>query len=355
MNLKTIFLFIFCISEVHVSENSHVKEHCSVYALSDNTEIEFRQQCGHDHDERCEECEAITSTMKDIEKLLSGAPYPSDDDRDESLYLFLIAQRAIHTWKCHQLRGVQKDKARLDVIDLFDDETVLIVNDWAMKFLPQMYRESQADWFGKRGISWHISVVYHRALGELKPQGFIHIVQSCSQDSSAVITIMQHVLHTSSTENPSISKAFFRQDNAGCYHFSATLLACPSIEASTGIKVVGMDFTDPQGGKGAADRMAAAANSHIRMYINEGHDVTNAEQMKAALLSYGGVEGARVVAVERLEEHLVGDTQQKITGISKLNNFRLTNGKIVARRAYDIGRGKEIAMNPSTMTRMLLK
>ena len=170
-----------------------------------------------------------------------------------------------------------------------------------------------------------------------------------------VITIMQHVLHTLSTENPSISKAFFRQDNTGCYHSSATLLACPSIEASTGIKVVGVDFSDPQGGKGAADRMAAAAKSHIRMYINEGHDVTNAEQMKAALLSYGGVEGVRVATVDRLDEHVVSDTQQKITAISKLNNFRFTNGKIVARRAYGIGSGKEIAMNPSTMAGMLLK
>ena len=112
-NLNTIFLFIFLISKVHVSENSHVKEHCSVYALSDNTEIEFRQQCDHDHDERCEECEAIASTMKDIEELLSRALYPSDDDRDEALYLFHTAQRAIHTWKCHQLRSVQQDKARL--------------------------------------------------------------------------------------------------------------------------------------------------------------------------------------------------------------------------------------------------
>lgn len=101
--------------------------------------------------------------------------------------------------------------------------------------------------------------------------------------------------------------------------------------------------------------MAAAAKSHIRMYINEGHDVTNTEEMKAALLSYGGVEGVRVAAVERLKEQSVSDTQQKITGISKLNNFRLTNGKIVARRAYGIGSGKEIAMNPSAMTGMLLK
>ena len=282
--------------------------------------------------------------MKDIEKLLSGASYPSDDDRDEALYLFQTAERAIHTWKCHQLRTVQQDKARLDVIDLLDENTVLIVNDWAMKFLPQMYRESQTDWFGKRGISWHVSVVYRRVLGELQSQAFIHIIQSCNQDSSAVITIIQHVLHALSTEHPNITKAFLRQDNAGCYHSSATLLACPSIEASTGIKVAGVDFSDPQGGKGAADRMAAAAKSHIRIYINEGHDVTNGRQMKDALLSYGGVEGVGVAAVERLEEHDVSD-QQKIPGISKLNNFTFINGKLLARRAYGIGTGKEIAVN----------
>ena len=103
------------------------------------------------------------------------------------------------------------------------------------------------------------------------------------------------------------------------------------------------------------EQLTAAAKSHIRMYINEGHDVTNAEQMKAALLSYGGVEGVRVATVERLEEHAVSNTQQKITGISKLNNFRFTNGKIVARRAYGIGSGKEIAMHPSTMAGMLFK
>lgn len=143
-----------------MSENSHVKEHCSMYTLSDNTEIKFRQQRDHDHDKRCEECEATVSTIKDIKEVLSRAPYPNDDYPDEALYLFHTAQHAIHTWKCHQLRSVQQDEQRLDVVDLLDDESVLIVNDWAMKFLPQMYRESQTDWFRKRGITWHFSVVY---------------------------------------------------------------------------------------------------------------------------------------------------------------------------------------------------
>ena len=52
--------------------------------------------------------------------------------------------------------------------------------------------------------------------------------------------------------------------------------------------MAGVDFSDPQGGKGAADRMAAAAKCHIRIYINEGSDVTNAKQMQDALLSHLG-------------------------------------------------------------------
>ena len=74
----------------------------------------------------------------------------------------------------------------------------------------------------------------------------MHVVQSCSQDSSAVITIAQHVLHTLATEHPKIAKAF---PSAGCYHSSSALLACPLTEATTGIKIAGVDFSDPQGGK----------------------------------------------------------------------------------------------------------
>ena len=52
-------------------------------------------------------------------------------------------------------------------------------------------------------------------------------------------------------------------------------------------------FSDPQGGKGPADHMSAASKNHIRRSINEGHDVTTAEQMKDAILSHGGVKGGR--------------------------------------------------------------
>ena len=156
-----------------------------------------------------------------------------------------------------------------------------------MKFLPQLYRESQQDWFGKRGISWHIAVVFRRVNGsEIQTQAFIHVLQSCGQDSTAVVLMMQHVLQTLHEEYPEITKAHLWQDNEGCYHCANTILACRTFEQSTGIKVVRMGFSDPQGGKGEADRLAATCKNHIRTYINEGNNVTTAAEMKEALLSY---------------------------------------------------------------------
>jgi hypothetical protein len=39
------------------------------------------------------------------------------------------------------------------------------------------------------------------------------------------------------------------------------------------VKIARIDFSDPQGGKGAADRLAATCKNDIRAYINEGNDV----------------------------------------------------------------------------------
>ena len=82
----------------------------------------------------------------------------TEDELDDLRYTYHMAEEAIRSWKAHQLRSVRQDRARTDILATLEDSSVLITQDWAMKFLPQKYRESQSDWFGKRGISWHISV-----------------------------------------------------------------------------------------------------------------------------------------------------------------------------------------------------
>ena len=89
-----------------------------------------------------------------------------------------------------------------------------------MKYLPRRFRESQCDWFAKRGISWHITVVLTRPCqsGPLKKQTIVHVFQSCPQDSVAVTAILRDVLVTLKEQRPELEKVYCKQDNAGCYH-----------------------------------------------------------------------------------------------------------------------------------------
>ena len=102
---------------------------------------------------------------------------------------------------------------------------MLITQDFAMKFLPTQYRETQADFFGKRGISWHLTVCQSKQRGELVVQTFVHIIESGLHDSRTVVTVMEHVLKTVKQEHSELTRAVYRQDNAGCYHCANTILA----------------------------------------------------------------------------------------------------------------------------------
>ena len=72
------------------------------------------------------------------------------------------AKQDIVSWKAHLLRSLNQEEARLDIMNALDDTSVLLVQHWAIKFLPRKFRESQTDWFAKRGISWHLTVAIRR-------------------------------------------------------------------------------------------------------------------------------------------------------------------------------------------------
>ena len=63
----------------------------------------------------------------------------------------------IDGWKAHILWAAYQDTAKSAVIENLANKVINIM-DWAMKFLPIGYRETQRNWFGKKGKSWHVSV-----------------------------------------------------------------------------------------------------------------------------------------------------------------------------------------------------
>ena len=107
-----------------------------MFPLSDSTEREYQQTCNHQHMDRCEKCQGPTETLADIARIISRSTFANEDDKYEATFIFQTAKLAILSWKCHILRSAYQDQAKLDTLDKLDQETVLIVNDWAMKFLP---------------------------------------------------------------------------------------------------------------------------------------------------------------------------------------------------------------------------
>lgn len=264
------------------------------------------------------------------------ANFESEDDKDEAVFLVQKASEAIAAWKAHQLRSINQDRARLEVLEFLDPSCVLIVQDFAMKFIPVHYREAQSHFFGKRGISWHVSVCLRKVSGKLESQTFIHIIQSGLQDSTAVVLIMDHVLRLLKKQHPEIVSSFFRQDNAGCYHSAEIILSVDILSKRSGIQINHVDFSDPQGGKGSCDRKAAQIKAHVKSFVNEGGSVTNVGELKQAIESRGGVPGLRVTVMDVQKSA----KSYKLDGISKLNNFNFTSDGFTAFRAYDLGPGK---------------
>ena len=99
------------------------------------------------------------------------------------------------------------------------------------------------------------------------------------------------------------------------------------------------DFSDPQGGKGEADRQAAAIKGHINVYLNEGHDVNNAAQMNEAMESNGGIPGV-IVKYVKLPEASSDKIMVKWDRISALKNFQFEERGKRVWKAYKIGPGK---------------
>ena len=130
-------------------------------------EPSFQATCDHDHSDVCERCATLASTLNDIEEgLVAQSQNMTSNTKEELVFRVKNTKTAILAWKSHLLRSVNQDGARVQLLEAIDESSVLVVQDWAMKYLPRKYRESQTDWFGKRGIPWHLTFATRREGGE---------------------------------------------------------------------------------------------------------------------------------------------------------------------------------------------
>ncbi|CAF2131505.1 unnamed protein product [Rotaria magnacalcarata] len=317
-NLTRARFYLKSDCKVHVTRSSNIADHCCVYALSDPEEHNFAQDCDHEHDESYIECSILTNTLNEIERLIE------ETETDEELF-----DRALKNFRSYHL-------CRENLLDNLSNNEIYLNLDWAMKFLPVKSREPQSEFFGKRGISWHITVVMKNNAsvedenntfdedidvlddskqisehemtdlsGEnnddnkvidkkekysFKYKVFVYVFDQCTQDSETVVAILNDVLCHVKQTDLQIKNAFIRSDKTGCYHSANTLVSVKQISEKAGIVIKRIGFCDPQGGKGPCDRYAVVIKSNVRRYLNENHNVATASELFEACHSYKGAK-----------------------------------------------------------------
>jgi hypothetical protein len=86
---------------------------------------------------------------------------------------------------------------------------------------------------------------------------------------------------------PVLKTVNYRQDNAACYHSGPTIICAARIRKVLGVKIRRLDFSNPQGGKGACDCKVATIKAHMQLHLNSGYDIETPAQMFKAMLSSG--------------------------------------------------------------------
>lgn len=330
---------------VHCGDASPCPDHCRMFALSDSNDKLFQEICSHDHSLFCDRCERMKETMKEIQmKLLhhSSTMY-SKDQKEDFLYDFRRRREDIFRWKCHILRSCNQELAKQAVMQNLDENSALVIMDWAMKFLQLRHREKQSDWYGKRGISWHVSSVVTKDSMSSKTVSvstYAHLLDSCSQDWYAVLSVFEDLLLNIRQNLPSVKTVFLRSDEAGCYHNNLLIASLKALGKRAGIEVERYDYSEPQFGKDICDRILCPMKLSLRNYCNEGNDILNAHDMRNAL--YQRPVRGTTVAVNQVNESVISHEINNIEHISSLHNFKFEEKGIRVWKAYGIGEGKLI-------------
>ena len=320
-------------------EEAFCPDHCRKFALSDKQDPHFQEKCSHQHTESCSDCQDLRNAFDEVKDRIQSAlwiPY-SNEEREDLLYDVKLAKADILHWKAHVVRSVNQEAAKQDQLKMIrvNPNCALIIMDWAMKFLQLRYRD-WFDWFGKRGLSWHISAVITGDLdvsGKLEMQSYSHLFDACQQDWVAVSSILENTLGELKAKKPHITQVYLRSDEAGCYHNNSLIAAARSVD----------DFSEPQYGKDVCHRILCPMKTCIRRFCDEGHDILTAGDMTSAL-SERPVKGTSACVCEVDEAKLTLEVN-KIDGFSKLHNVQIDEKTIRVWKSYRIGRGKEISFD----------
>jgi hypothetical protein len=207
--LNNAILYLRTDYSVHCKEQSPCPDHCRSFALSDSKLTCFQKSCNHEHNLFCDRCEELKFVFSEIENIIqthSNTMY-SNEQKGDYIHNFSKCKENILKWKCI-LRSCNQEMAKQNVLEILDENSALIVIDWAMKFMQRRFREKQSEWYVKLGMSWHVSSVITRDLetSQLEVCTYAHLMDSCTQDWFSILSLLENLLQVLHQSNVKISE-----------------------------------------------------------------------------------------------------------------------------------------------------
>lgn len=118
----------------HVGPEERCVDHCTGSSLSDPHNDAFAQHCDHTHDMSCPSCSQLDEVLSNIMKMINSPKLTLTDEQQSRITFGVThAMEAIANSKAHMLRTVNQEQAKEETLGALNDQSVLVIMDWAMK------------------------------------------------------------------------------------------------------------------------------------------------------------------------------------------------------------------------------
>ncbi|EGT50003.1 hypothetical protein CAEBREN_14878 [Caenorhabditis brenneri] len=333
---------------IHLTQASTTADHCMQHALSDPVKPDFQVQCDHDHSIRCDRCEMVKNIEGELLDYSDSLVKNAENDQSavetyrEHYGTIKNSLKKMLEFKRHVLRSKYTDQHRAHILSNLEEDQAMITLDFAQKLLPMKFYETQLDYFGKRGMSYHIAHVMANVSETLVSHSFVHILKDGAQDNQIVTAILTHIM--SELGSLGIKTVYLRSDNAGCYHSARTLFSLSKIAEKTGVEISRYSFSEPQNGKSSCDRVASQIKRQVREYVDLKNDVTTPEEFFEAVTARP-LRGVSYYLADLNDRDSSKKKPVTITGMSGLYDFEIDRYYLTARRYFGIGDGIKVKVD----------
>ena len=166
-------------------------------------------------------------------------------------------------------------------------------------------------------------------------------IYRCDQDVIDTLCVAEHVLKEIQKDHPNIKQLFRKTDNAGCYSGNSVAEIEYSICRQNGFTLLRHDYNEPHKGKDQADRESAVAKKYMNGYLNSGHDIITAEDIKKGILYLGGLADTKVSVIE-INKNDCYILHSKIPHTQSFHPIAFTYEAMTSWQYYNIGIGKAL-------------